>query len=246
MRQDLKDVAPWWGVILVFVGLATALAWVLRDAGARTCSLPAYPCVARPSPQAFPWSVVGELALVVYAYARLVRMRRCNDVFLGLAFWAGELIWEMANGVMGHFCGAPWFGLEGVTAWRLYSGVNIEISLMFAMVPPILVAMMPRKRKLIAGKLSNRTARSLGLGVLCVGVEVLLNRAGALTWAWWYWRSPHLALVLFAYCSPFVLFSWVQYHVRELVHCVALFGVIAVAAIACHLVCQDWIRIYCP
>ncbi|MBK8259341.1 MAG: hypothetical protein IPK82_42640 [Polyangiaceae bacterium] len=244
--REVKEAAPYWAGAIVLVGLFTVLAWALREPGARTCSAPPYPCVAAPSPQTFPWAIVGQLALVVYAYAKLVQKEQYSDVFLGLALWVGELIWEMSNGVMGHFCGAPWFGLEGVSAWRIYGGVNIEISLMFAMVPPTLLAILPKDRKLILGKISNRTAWSIGLGAFCVGVEMLLNRAGVLTWAWWYWRTPHVALILFAYCSPYVVFSWVQYHVKKTSTSALILTIIVATAVICHFALGDIIRITCP
>ncbi len=191
---------------------------------------------SHPPAAAFPWAIVGELALVVYAYSAAARRREWRAVHLGLTVWCGEFIWEMVNGLVRHWHCYPLFGFQGQTAWQLYPGLTIEISLMFAVAPLVLFHLLPEDPEERILGLRSRLLVPTSLGLFCVLVEVSLNRAGALVWTWWFWRWPHIGLVMVAYCGPFLLMAWAYDRLKDKgTWSRNLLLGMAAAAVACHL-----------
>jgi hypothetical protein len=77
--------------------------------------------------------VIPIFVIVIYIYANEVERRNWNVVFAGLAFWGMDLFNEIWNALVFHFTGfsAVWTA-PGKTAYLILIGLNIEITLMFA------------------------------------------------------------------------------------------------------------------
>lgn len=185
---------------------------------------------------AFPWAIVGELAFVVYAYSEAIRRKEYRAVFVSLAVWLGEMIWEMVNGVWRHFYGYPWFGFDGQTAWQMYPGLTIEISLMFAVVPLVLFNLLPRCPRKRIWVFRSRLLVPFLLSVFCIVVETLLNHSGALVWRWYYWRWPYVGVVISSYYVPFLVMAYAHDWLkkRRVRWSVAALGAVFVAFVICH------------
>jgi hypothetical protein len=96
------------------------------------------------NPDQVQWYVIPLLAVVAYIYLSEIERKNFSAVWLGVATWAGELIWEMGNGLVLHFTGtAPLWSTPGPTAFLLYAGLNIEITLFFALAGLLLVKCLP-------------------------------------------------------------------------------------------------------
>lgn len=184
---------------------------------------------------AFDWSIIAQLSFVLYAYASAVRRGALRAVALGLGFWGLEFVWEMFNALVLHVSQhAPLWSVTGKSVFVLYVGLNLEISLMFAVLPLVLFQLLPEDPLQTILGLPSRVFIPIAVGIFCVTIEVLLNRAGVLHWSWPFWRWPHVWLIVVAYCAPCVALVWLHDHLslRQSVRVMIL--AIAVA-VSCHL-----------
>jgi hypothetical protein len=159
----------------------------------------------------FQWYVIPLFALVVYVYAAEVERRNWNVVFAGLAFWGMDWFNEIWNGLVLHFTQyAPVWGAPGKTAYLILIGLNIEISFMFSIAGITFAKMLPADKNWRILGLPNRLFFAVTGAAFCVFVELLLNRAGALTWdySWWNRGAPWL-IFLVGYFPFFLVSFWV-------------------------------------
>lgn len=162
-------------------------------------------------PGQFQWYVIPLLALIVYVYAVEVENRNWKLVYAGLAFWGMDWFNEIWNGLVFHFSGyAPVWGAPGKTAYLILIGLNIEITFMFAIAGVVYARMLPPDKHLKILGINNRLLFAVLGSIFNVFVEVLLNRAGALTWdyPWWNARVPWL-IFLIGYLPFFLISFWV-------------------------------------
>lgn len=160
----------------------------------------------------FQWYVIPLLLIVLYLYVEQVAERRWSVVLGAAAFWLMDWINEIWNGLLFHFTQfAPAWGTPGDSAYVILIGLNIEISFMFAVMGLYAVRSLPADPKLRILGLNNRWFIAVANSVLCVLVEVWLNRIGALTWDWKYWNAgaPWLIFLL-GYLPFFVVAYWVH------------------------------------
>ncbi|HLK11945.1 MAG TPA: hypothetical protein VKW76_11230 [Candidatus Binatia bacterium] len=160
----------------------------------------------------FEWHVIPLLLLVLYVYANEIERRNWDVVFAGLALWGADWLNEIGNGLLFHATGhAPAWGAPGGTAYLLLIGLNVEISLMFAIMGVVVAKTLPRDRRARVLGLPNRWVVALAASALCVVIELWLNRIGALTWdyPWWSARAPWLIFVV-GYLWFFALAFWVH------------------------------------
>jgi hypothetical protein len=160
----------------------------------------------------FQWHVIPLLLLVLYVYANEIEHRNWNVVFAGLALWAMDWFNEIGNALVFHFTGyAPLWGAPASTAYLILIGLNIEISLMFAIMGIVVAKTLPADRRRTILGVPNRWFVAVAASVFAVAVEVLLNAVGALTWDYWWWnlRMPWL-IVIFGYLTFFVVAFWVH------------------------------------
>ncbi|WP_040803252.1 hypothetical protein [Nocardia concava] len=151
----------------------------------------------------FKWYVIPLLLVVVYVYATEVERRNWNVLFAGLALWGMDLFNELWNSVVFHATGrAPVWGATGLTAYQLLIGLNIEICFMFAIMGVAAAKMLPPKETRIFG-LPNRPVLIAANSAAAVGVEVLLNKAGVLTWDWSWWQADFPYLIWLIGYVPF-------------------------------------------
>lgn len=163
-------------------------------------------------PAHFQWYVIPLLLLVLHAYGEQIAARRWNVVLAGLAFWLMDWINEIWNGLLFHFSGfAPAWGTPFGSAYVILIGLNIEICFMFAIMGLFAVRILPPDRDLKILGINNRWLLAVGNAVLCVLVELWLNRIGALTWEWHGWNVDAPFLIwLIGYLPFFVVAYWVH------------------------------------
>jgi hypothetical protein len=160
----------------------------------------------------FQWYVIPLLALVLYVYAVEIERRAWNVVFAGLAFWGMDWFNEIWNALVFHFTQvAPVWGAPKDTAFLILIGLNIEICFMFAIAGIAFSKTLPADPRARVLGLPNRLFFALAGSLFCVGVEILLNAVGALTWEWPWWsaRAPWLILLV-GYIPFFLVAFWVH------------------------------------
>lgn len=159
----------------------------------------------------FKWYVVPLLLIVIYVYATEVERRNWNVLFAGLALWGVDLFNEIWNSLVFHATGrAPVWGASGSTAYQLLIGLNIEICFMFAIMGIAAAKMLPPRETRIFG-LPNRPVLIAVNSAAAVGVEIVLNKAGVLTWDWSWWQPSFPFLIwLIGYVPFFAACFWVH------------------------------------
>ena len=186
-------------------------------------------------PSHFQWYLVPLLLLVLHAYGEQAAERRWSVVLGGLAFWLMDWINEIANGLLARFSGfAPLWGAPGGSAYVLLIGLNVEISMMFAIMGLFAVRTLPADRHLKFFGINNRYWFASINAALCVMVECWLNHIGVLTWEWPFWglRAPWL-IFLIGYLPFFAVAYWVH-DMASLRRKLTIVGVLA-AVVVCML-----------
>ena len=193
----------------------------------------------------FQWYVIPLFALVVYVYAVEVERRNWSVVFAGLAFYGMDLFNEIWNALVLHFTdrSAVWT-TPGDTAYLILVGLNIEITFMFAVAGVAFVKMLPADKSLRILGIPNRWFFAVANSILCVFVEVLLNKAGALVWEYPWWDFPMVGLiVLFGYLPFMVVSFWVydMERIRNKIATVAVIYAVDLTAIILFASLLNWI-----
>ena len=164
------------------------------------------------SPEHFQWYVIPLLAFVIYVYFVEVERRKWNIVLAGLAFYGLEFFIEMLNGLFLHFSqhSAVWTA-PADSAFLITVGLNIEISMMFAVAGVVFAKALPADKNMRIAGIPNRWLFAVLNSVLCVAIEIVLNMWDALIWEYWWWsRSFPLLIIVIGY-SLYMFFSfWVH------------------------------------
>jgi hypothetical protein len=159
------------------------------------------------APGLFHWSTVTLLALVVYVYAVEIERRNWDAVLAGLAFWLMDWVNELINALVLHFDGhAALWTVTGTSSYVILIGLNVEISLFFAINGVILAKLLPADRDLRILGIPNRWAIAIGLSLVSVGVELLLHADGVFHWYYWWWNvATFPVIVVFGYLTFYVV-----------------------------------------
>ena len=159
------------------------------------------------APGLFHWSTVTLLALVVYVYAVEIERRNWDAVLAGLAFWLMDWVNELINALVLHFDGhAALWTVTGTSSYVILIGLNVEISLFFAINGVIFSKLLlPDPRTRILG-IPNRWALAVALSLVSVGVELLLHADGVFHWYYWWWNvATFPVIVVLGYLTFYVV-----------------------------------------
>ena len=160
----------------------------------------------------FQWHVIPLLLLVLYVYANEIERRNWSVVFAGLALWGADWLNEIGNALLFHANGhAPAWSAPAGSAYVLLIGLNVEISLMFAVMGIVVAKTLPADPTTRILGLPNRWFLALAASTFCVLIEIWLNAVDALVWDHWWWnvRTPWLIFVV-GYLWFFAIAFWVH------------------------------------
>ena len=196
-------------------------------------------------PSQFKWYVIPIFVIVVYIYANEIEKRNWSLILAGLAFWGMDWFNEIWNALVLYGTGrnAVWTA-PGKTAYLILVGLNIEITMMFAILGIVLIKMLPKDKKAKVLGIPNRWFFAVMNSILCVFIEVILNRVGALVWDYSWWNWPHIFLIILFGYLPFMVVSFGVYDLEKISNkiaaLVAIFGVDLAGLIAFGVVLK-WI-----
>ncbi|MBV8468476.1 MAG: hypothetical protein JOY60_01250 [Burkholderiaceae bacterium] len=176
----------------------------------------------------FQWYVIPFLLVVIQAFGEQIAEKRWSVVLGAAAFWLMDWFNEIVNGLVFHFSGyAPIWATPGSSALVLLIGLNIEITFMFALMGLFAMRTLPADtRQKILG-LPNRWVLAGANSVLCVIVEIWLNRIGALTWDWPGWNAGSPWLIWLLGYMPFFLVGYWVHDMKTVKRKVAVVGRLA-------------------
>lgn len=192
-------------------------------------------------PAQFHWYIIPLFAFVVYIYAVEIERKNWDKVFAGLAFWGMDWLNEILNGVILHVTNysALWT-VGGDSGYVILVGLNIEISLMFAMAGIGFAKLLPENKGLKIFGINNRILFAIGNSIFCVIIEVVLNQAKALIWAYSFWNLTYFGLglipiVILGYLT-FMLVSFWVHDMNEIKNKIIVVGTIYVVDIVLIIV----------
>ena len=193
----------------------------------------------------FQWYLIPLFAFVVYVYAVEVERRNWSAIFAGLAFYGMDLFNETWNALVLHFTdrSAVWT-TPGDTAYLIFVGLTIEISAMFAIAGVAFTKMLPADKRLRILGIPNRWLFAVVNAILCVFVEVLLNRADVLVWEYPWWNFPNIGLIVLLGYLPFMAVSFWVYDmekIRNKIATVLVIYAVNLAAISLFAGLLGWI-----
>jgi len=196
-------------------------------------------------PRLLQWYLIPLLAFVVYVYAVEVERRNWSAVLAGLAFYGMDLFNEIWNALVLHFTrrSAVWT-TPGNTAFLIFVGLTIEISLMFAIAGIVFTKMLPRDPTLRILGVPNRWFFAVVNSIFCVFVEVLLNRAGIFIWEYPWWNFPNVSLIILIGYLPFMVVAFWVYDMgktSQQVATVLMIYAVDLSAILLFGVARRWI-----
>ena len=154
-------------------------------------------------PSTMQWYVIPLLAMVFLIYAGEIKAARKSGswdaVIAGATVFGADFVNETVNGWIFALSGysALWLA-PGPTALRTLVGWNIEIMFMFAILGIIYHRTIDERPGARLLGLPDRWFWALGYAVVCVVVELFLNRGRLLIWdyAWWN-RGPVSVLPIY-------------------------------------------------
>jgi hypothetical protein len=152
----------------------------------------------------FDWAIVAIGVLVLYVYASAVKVRDWPVVFGGIAFLLADVFNELWNSAFFHLTGrAPVWAAPGHSSYQILIGWNIEIVFMFAILGVTAAKLLPPDPGARVLSVNNRIWFVAINAALAVGVEMVLNRMGYLTWDWWWWSTRFPFLIWLIGYVPF-------------------------------------------
>lgn len=185
----------------------------------------------------FQWHVIPIFVIVMYIYAVEIEKRNWSMVLAGLSFWGMDFINEIWNALALHFTGrsAVWTTPKG-SAFVIFAGLNIEITLMFSILGIVLIKMLPKDKALKIFGIPNRWFFAVMNSILCVFIEIMLNLANALVWEYSWWKLPNVFFIFLIGYLPFMVVSFWVYDMEKMKNKLAAVGVIFGVVIAATLI----------
>ena len=185
----------------------------------------------------FEWYLVPFLAFVVYVYFAEIERKRWDLVMAGLAFYGLEWLFEILDALFLKVFGysAIWTA-PADSAFIITVGLNIEITMMFAVTGLIFAKVLPKDKKMKILGIPNRWFLAMCNAIFCVIIEIILNRWNALIWVykWWNWYNPILIIII-GY-SIYMFFAFWVHDMESMKKRIAVVSTLWGVVIACLIV----------
>jgi len=163
------------------------------------------------------WYIVPLFVFVVYLYLDEIKRDNLRGVFAGLSFFLMDAFNEIWNGLFYTATGysAVWM-CSFPTAYQPLMGWNIEIIFMFLILGLASTKLLPEDKELKILGINNRHFFAFIMAWICVFVEILLNKWGALIWNYSWWQADFPFLVFIIGYLPFFEIAYFVYDMENL------------------------------
>lgn len=159
----------------------------------------------------FQWHVVTLLVLVLYVYFTEIARRNWKAVAAGLALYMVHWFVEIVNALIQHLSGHALWTVPSGTAFLIFVGVGVEISLMFSVAGIVATKLLPADPKAKILGVNSRLFIALGNAAFCSIFEVFLVRTPTFVWVYPWWGAfpvfvtvyiPFFLAAVYAYDAP--------------------------------------------
>lgn len=169
------------------------------------------------SPDFFNWSFAVYITFVTYVYSVEIEKRNWNIVFGALAFYGLEWFIEIMNGLVLHFTQfSPIWTSTGRTIFQLLPGLNLEISVMFAVGAVVFLKLLPKEKNFKIMGVNNRLFFTVFNAVFMVLLECVVNAWGYLPWNYSWWNFPHIYFIVLVGYMPYFFLSFYVHDLEKM------------------------------
>jgi len=137
----------------------------------------------------FQWHVVTLLILVLYVYFNEIARRNWKAVAAGLALYMVHWFVEIVNALIQHLSGHALWTVPSGTAFLIFVGVGVEISLMFSVAGIVATKLLPADPKVKILGVNSRLFIALANAAFCSIFEVFLVRTPIFVWVYPWWGA---------------------------------------------------------
>jgi len=187
----------------------------------------------------FKWYVITFFLVVLNLFIDEAKKKNWGGILAGLAFFLMDAFNEIWNGLFYTATGgyaAVWM-CSFPTSYQPLMGWNIEIIFMFLIMGISATKLLPEdKEAMVFGKINNRHLIAFIMAWLCVIVEIILNRCGALVWDFWWWKPEFPWLVFLVGYLPFWEISFLVYDLEDTKAQVKVVGAMAGILLAASVI----------
>lgn len=181
----------------------------------------------------FSWVIVPLFVIVLYFYAAEIERRNWSRILAALAFWGMDWFNEICNGLVLHFSNyAPMWSTAHSTSLIILAGLNVEITLMFAVTGLGATMLLPLNKHEKWLGINNRLIIAALISTLCVAIEIVLNKFGMIIWAWAWWNAKNpISIFLLGYLPFFLVCYWVYDMPRRQMQIAATMTILGIDAV---------------
>ena len=161
----------------------------------------------------FQWYFITLLLIVLYIYFNEYHKKNYNIILGALGFYGMDIFNEIWNSLVlfGTNNSALWTSSVGNTALVIFVGLNVEITMMFAILGMVFLKMIPEDKSKKILKIPNRWFFAILCSIIAMIIELFLNYAGLLIWEYPFWCFSFPWLIIpIGYLHFFIVAFWIH------------------------------------
>lgn len=154
------------------------------------------------------------IVVVLYIYFSEYQKKNYRAIVAGLTLYGIHWFVEIVNAIIQHISGHALWTVPSGTAYLIFIGVGIELSLMFAIAGIVQSKLLPEdpKEKMFSiGKFNvpKPLAIAIGNALLASIIEIFLIFTDTFVWVWEWWNA--VTVFIFVYIPFFVVSAYSYY-----------------------------------
>lgn len=154
------------------------------------------------------------IVVVLYIYFSEYQKKNYRAIVAGLILYGIHWFAEIVNAIIQHISGHALWTVPSGTAYLIFIGVGIELSLMFAIAGIVQSKLLPEdpKEKMFSiGRFNvpKPLAIAIGNALLASIIEIFLIFTDTFVWVWGWWNA--VTVFIFVYIPFFVVSAYSYY-----------------------------------
>ncbi len=157
----------------------------------------------------FNFYVIFMLVLVIYIYNSEIQKKNYRGIAAGMMLYMIHWFVEIINALIQKFSGNALWTVPTGTAFLIFVGVGIELSLMFSIAGLAASKLLPDDRSQKMFGIDVRWGFGIVFAALASIIEIFLVMTPAFVWIYWWWNA--LTVFIFVYIPFFVGANYAYY-----------------------------------
>jgi len=158
--------------------------------------------------------VIFLLVVVLYIYFSEFNKKNYKAIVAGLTLYGIHWFVEIINAIIQHISGHALWTVPDGTAYLIFVGVGIELSLMFAIAGIVQSKLLPddpKEKMFSLGRFNVPKPLAIGIGnaLFASIIEIFLIFTNTFVWVWEWWNAA--TVFIFVYIPFFVVSAYSYY-----------------------------------